>query len=103
MDKTKSQTQMRTMSQAKQMFIDENGDGICDTKMDMTKMAQGMNQAGMMDNHDEMMKDHQNMKSGMTGGSMNNMTNSTMRHQMGTPGTGMTGGTGSMSKSGMHG
>jgi hypothetical protein len=99
----KSPMQMRSMSPVKQMFVDENGDGICDARMDMTKMAKGMIQGGMMDNHDEMMKDHQAMKSGMTGGGMSGMTNSTMRHQMGPSGTGMTGGTGSMNKGGMHG
>jgi hypothetical protein len=80
----KSPMQMRSMSPVKQM-------------------AKGMIQGGMMDNHDEMMKDHQAMKSGMTGGGMSGMTNSTMRHQMGPSGTGMTGGTGSMNKGGMHG
>lgn len=30
---------MRTMSQARRMFIDENGDGTCDTRMDKGKMA----------------------------------------------------------------
>lgn len=99
----KTAMQLRARSQAKQMFIDENGDGICDTRMDQGKMAQNGNHAGMMNNHDEMMKDHKSMMDGMTDGSMNGMTNNMMRHQMGTSGTGMTGGMGSMGKSGMHG
>jgi len=109
MDKTKPQTQMRTMSQARQMFIDENGDGICDTRMDKGKIVQDGNHAGMMDDHnvmdghDEMMKDHKNMRGGMIDGSMNGMTNGTMRHQMRSSGTGMNGGMGSMGKGGMHG
>lgn len=102
-DKTQTPTQLRTRFQTRPMFIDENGDGICDTRMDKGKMAQNGNHAGMMDDHDGMMKDHNSMKGGMTDGSMNGMTNGMMRHQMGNSGTGMNGGMGSMGKGGHHG